>query len=44
MLESLPGEAEISSEFWLSCLNDLADHAAFLAAGYPPATPALAAA
>ena len=37
MLEQLPPGATISSEWWLSCLNTLTDHAAFLAAGYPPA-------
>ena len=43
MLEELPAGAKISSEWWLSCLTTLADHATFLAAGYPPAVPALAA-
>lgn len=41
MLESIPGENIVSSEWWMSCLADLADHAAFLAAGYPAATPEL---
>lgn len=41
MLESIPGERMVSSEWWMSCLADLADHAAFLAAGYPAATPEL---
>ena len=41
MLESIPGERLVSSEWWMSCLADLADHAAFLAAGYPAATPEL---
>lgn len=36
MLESVPGGRFISSEWWLTCLSDLADHANFLAAGYPP--------
>jgi len=44
MLESVPGQRQVSSEWWLSCLSDLADHAAFLAAGYPPALPDLVAA
>ncbi len=43
MLEELPAGARISSEWWLSCLSTLADHATFLAAGYPPALSALAA-
>jgi len=43
MLEELPAGTAISSEWWLSCLNTLVDHATFLAAGYPPAVPALAA-
>lgn len=38
MLESVPAGRVVSSEWWLSCLSDLADHANFLAAGYPPAT------
>lgn len=41
MLESIPGERLVSSEWWMSCLAELADHAAFLAAGYPAATPEL---
>lgn len=41
MLESIPGSRMVSSEWWMSCLAELADHAAFLAAGYPPATPEL---
>lgn len=41
MLESIPGHRTVSSEWWMSCLADLADHAAFLAAGYPAATPEL---
>jgi len=44
MLESVPGKRQVSSEWWLSCLSELADHAAFLAAGYPPASPDLVAA
>ncbi len=44
MLESVPGQRQVSSEWWLSCLAALADHAAFLAAGYPPAVPELLAA
>ena len=44
MLESVPASPAVSSEWWLSCLSELADHANFLAAGYPPATPELAAA
>lgn len=43
MLEELPAGRRISSEWWLSCLSTLADHAAFLAAGYPAVAPALAA-
>lgn len=43
MLEEMPAGSSISSEWWLNCLNGLADHAAFLAAGYPPAVPALSA-
>ena len=35
MLESLPGERMVSSEWWMSCLAQFADHATFLAAGYP---------
>ncbi len=41
MLESLPGERQVSSEWWMSCLAELADHAAFLAAGYPAVVPEL---
>ena len=41
MLEDLPPGSEVSSEWWMSCLSCLADHAAFLAAGYPPIAPAL---
>lgn len=41
MLESIPGERVVSSEWWMTCLGELADHAAFLAAGYPAATPEL---
>ena len=41
MLESIPGDRSVSSEWWMSCLSELADHAAFLAAGYPPAMPEL---
>lgn len=44
MLESLPAGRSVSSEWWLSCLSELADHANFLAAGYPPVTPELIAA
>ena len=44
MLESVPGHAEVSAEWWLSCLNDITDHATFLAAGYPPAPSSLVAA
>lgn len=43
MLESIPAGRLVSSEWWLSCLAELADHATFLAAGYPP-VPDLAAA
>ena len=39
MLESLPHDKVVSSEWWMTCLADLADHATFLAAGYPPALP-----
>jgi len=42
MLESIPGGRLVSSEWWLSCLSELADHAAFLAAGYPPEVAAFA--
>lgn len=41
MLQSVPGRRVVSSEWWMSCLSDLADHAAFLAAGYPAASPEL---
>ena len=41
MLQSVPGRLVVSSEWWMSCLADLADHAAFLAAGYPAASPEL---
>lgn len=44
MLESLPLGRAVSSEWWLTCLSDLTDHANFLAAGYPPAAPDLVAA
>lgn len=44
MLESMPAGRTVSSEWWLSCLSELADHANFLAAGYPPVTPELMAA
>lgn len=43
MLEDLPTGREISSEWWMTCLAQIADHANFLAAGYPPVLPALAA-
>lgn len=43
MLEELPAGRKISSEWWMSCLALFADHAAFLAAGYPAMVPALAA-
>lgn len=39
MLDTMPKSRAVSSEWWLSCLADLADHAVFLAAGYPPAVP-----
>jgi len=39
MLESLPINRAVSSEWWLSCLSELTDHAVFLAAGYPPVIP-----
>lgn len=42
MLEDIPPGRRISSEWWMTCLNTVADHANFLAAGYPPAVPALA--
>jgi len=41
MLETMPGGRLVSSEWWLSCLSELADHAAFLAAGYPAVMPQL---
>jgi len=41
MLESIPGSRQVSSEWWMSCLSELADHAAFLAAGYPAVIPEL---
>lgn len=41
MLESLPADKTISSEWWMSCLAEVADHAAFLAAGYPAVLPDL---
>jgi len=41
MLESIPGERMVSAEWWMSCLAELADHAAFLAAGYPAVQPEL---
>lgn len=41
MLESIPGSRNVSSEWWMSCLSELADHAAFLAAGYPAVMPEL---
>ncbi len=43
MLEHVPGTRLVSSEWWLSCLDQLTDHAAFLAAGYPVVTPGAAA-
>lgn len=42
MLESVPAGTMISSEWWMSCLNEVADHATFLAAGYPAVVPELA--
>lgn len=42
MLESLPPGMMVSSEWWMTCLAELADHAAFLAAGYPAVIPELA--
>lgn len=42
MLEEIPAGRQISSEWWMNCLNTVADHANFLAAGYPAAIPALA--
>ena len=44
MLESVPGGMMVSSEWWMTCLAELADHAAFLAAGYPAVIPELASA
>ena len=44
MLESVPAGMMISSEWWMSCLSQIADHAAFLAAGYPAVVPELASA
>ena len=44
MLEELPAGRRISSEWWMHCLATFADHAAFLAAGYPPTHPELEAA
>lgn len=44
MLETLPAGRDVSSEWWLSCLSELTDHAVYLAAGYPPATADLIAA
>jgi hypothetical protein len=41
MLESIPGGRMVSAEWWMSCLSELADHAAFLAAGYPAVQPEL---
>jgi hypothetical protein len=43
MLEELPAGRKISSEWWMSCLAVIADHAAYLAAGYPAVVPALVA-
>lgn len=43
MLERVPASRSVSSEWWMTCLSDLADHAAFLAAGYPPKSPEFAA-
>lgn len=40
MLEDLPAGRQVSSEWWMDCLSHLADHAAFLAAGFPAVTPA----
>ena len=42
MLESIPAGMMISSEWWMTCLCQVADHAAFLAAGYPAVIPELA--
>ena len=44
MLESIPRGMMISSEWWMTCLAQIADHAAFLAAGYPAVLPELASA
>ncbi len=44
MLESMPKGMMISSEWWMTCLAEVADHAAFLAAGYPAVLPELASA
>ncbi len=44
MLESVPGGNVVSSEWWMGCLSEVADHAAFLAAGYPAVIPELASA
>lgn len=41
MLEEMPAGRDISSEWWMSCLSQVADHANFLAAGYPAMVPAL---
>lgn len=41
MLESVPAGMMVSSEWWMTCLAELADHAAFLAAGYPAVIPEL---
>jgi len=38
MLETMPDGLAVSSEWWMTCLSELIDHAVFLAAGYPPAT------
>jgi hypothetical protein len=38
MLADLPAGVGVSSEWWMDCLAHLADHAAFLAAGYPAVT------
>lgn len=39
MLEGIPSNTAVSSEWWMGCLSQLADHAAFLAAGYPAVVP-----
>ena len=44
MLESIPAGRVVSSEWWMGCLSEVADHAAFLAAGYPAVIPELASA